>query len=393
MFASWKPVSNSDGSNALLRKLPHTFDPVTAKTERPLACSQCRAQKVRCTSERNGEGCSRCQTMRRKCTFPPRRRSSAVTGEETPDFTDAETRSDPPELPTPAPTEDSARPASSASANHAAADEWIRESQKGYPHGVDFSNFPLDHEFAQYSGFDLMADCEVQSERLAVEQILVTQEQSLFRGSQHPEIYTSASEQATSPAVPSPSGLPQAEPLFSGEAQTQGSADATRPGGSDCQCLHHVVVLMDELELLGEPTQAHLPVDGILVVHRKALRQAESMLACASCATRVDHMIILTFLASRLADLCCRAASALSSRCATYHPGINEAPATSMGEYRLESETEYIAVARVLLQLGLDGLIGLVSALQEAGRRLGSETMGRRLGVCRRAIELMLDGI
>ncbi|KAI2463953.1 hypothetical protein F4781DRAFT_425919 [Annulohypoxylon bovei var. microspora] len=397
MFASWKPVSDSDGRNVLLCKRPHTFDPVTAKTERPVACSQCRAQKVRCTGERRGEGCSRCQAQSRKCTYPPRR-SSAVPSDEAPDFADTEPRSDPLELLTPSPTENPGRPASSASTSRA-AHEWIHESQGGYPDGIDFSHFPLDQEFTRYSAFTLVGDCEVQSGRPTTEQIMGAQGHSLFRGSEHPGIYSGASEPAASCTPRSQSRLPQSQPLFSGQTQTQGGAGAPRPGGSDCQCLHCAVVLMDELELLGEPTRAHLHVDGILVAHRKVLRQAEGMLACASCASRVDHMIILTFLVSRLADLCCRATSALSSRCAAgassptaNHSSVGEAPAAVVGAYRLESETEYIAVVRVLLQVGLDRLLGLVSALQEAGRRLGSETMGRRLGVCRRAIGLTLDG-
>ncbi|KAI0107967.1 hypothetical protein F4776DRAFT_416966 [Hypoxylon sp. NC0597] len=400
MFASWKPVANSDGSDVFLCKRPHTFDPVTAKTERPVACCQCRAQKVRCTGERNGEGCSRCQALRRKCTYSPRRSSNSTPGEEASGFTDTESRPGPLELPTPAPTEDSGRPVSSASSNRT-AHGWIHESQGSYSNSIDLSNFPLDHEFARYSAFALMGNCEVQSGRFVPQQILATPEHSLFRSLQHAGIYQSASEPATNCSPRTQSRLPQAESAFSSQTQTQvrDGADTPRSSGSDCECLHRAVILMDELEILSEPTNTRLPVDGILVAHRKALRQAEGMLACGSCAARVENMTILTFLVSKLTDLCCRAMSALSSRCATEasppianHPGPTEAPATVVGAYRLESEIEYIAVVRVLLRLGLDRLLGLVSALQGVGRRLGSETMGRRLGVCKSAIGGLLDG-
>ncbi|OTA58825.1 hypothetical protein K449DRAFT_114342 [Hypoxylon sp. EC38] len=398
MFASWKPVANSDGSNVLLCKRPHTFDPVTAKTERPVACSQCRAQKVRCTGERNGDGCSRCQALRRKCTYSPRRSSNSIPGEEASGFTDTEPRPSPLELPTPAPTEGSGRPASSASSNHT-THGWIHESQGDYSNSIDLSNFPLDHEFTRYSAFALMGNCEVQNGRFAPQ--LATPEHSLFRNPQHADIYPGASEPAANCPPHTQSRLPQAEPVFSSQIQTQaqGGTDAPRSSRPDCECLHHVVILIDELELLGEPSNAHLPIDGILVAHRKALRQAEDMLTCASCAARVENMTILTFLVSRLTDLCCRAMSALSPRCTTEgsprvvdHPRASDAPATVVGAYKLESETEYVAVVRVLLRLGLDRLLGLVSALQGVGRRLGSETMGRRLGVCRRAIGSLLDG-
>ncbi|KAI0839482.1 hypothetical protein F5Y06DRAFT_23193 [Hypoxylon sp. FL0890] len=397
MFASWKPVTNSDGNNVFLCKRPHTFDPVTAKTERPVACSQCRAQKVRCTGERNGEGCSRCQTLRRKCTYPPRR--STIPGDDAPGFIDTEIRPGPLELPTPAPTEDSRSSVSSASSNRA-DHGWIHESQGGYSNSIDLSNFQLDHEITRYSGFDLMGNCEAQSVPQHIS-ILATPEPSLFRSPQHPGIYSSTSEPTVSSSPPAPSRFPQAESLFSSQTQTQtqGGDDTPRSSGSDCQCLHRVVMLMDELELLSEPSNPHIPIDGILVAQRKALRQAESMLTCGSCAARIENMTILTFLVSKLTNMCCRAMSALSP-CGTAgaSPPIvdqrrtSEAPTTVIGAYRLESETEYIAVVRVLLRLGLDRLLGLVSALQEVGRRLGSETMDRRLGVCRRAIEGQLDG-
>ncbi|KAI2601922.1 hypothetical protein GGR54DRAFT_626397 [Hypoxylon sp. NC1633] len=373
MFASWKPVADSDGSDVYLSKRPHTFDPVTARTQRPVACSQCRAQKVRCTGERSGKGCKRCQTLRRKCTYAPRPYST-VRGDEAPGSRDTDTElwHDPLELPTPSPTEDR----DPASTNHAAY-EWIHESQEEYSGGMDFSNFQLDHEITPYSAVSPKGNCDDQSERFVPEQTMATQEPSLFRSPQHPEIYSGVSEPAANCPPRASSRLPHA----------QGGVDTPRSSGSDCQCLFHVVFLMDELELLGGPTDAHLPVDGILVAHRKALHQAEGMLACVSCVVRVENMIILSFLVSRLTDLCCRAMSAVSSPPTADHQGTSETPATVVGSYRLESETEHIAVVRVLLRLGLDRLLGLVSALQGVGRRLGSEVIDRRLGVCRRAIK------
>ncbi|OTB06300.1 hypothetical protein M426DRAFT_319040 [Hypoxylon sp. CI-4A] len=375
MFASWKPIANGDGSNILLCKRPHTFDPVTAKTERPVACSQCRAQKVRCISARTGEGCRRCQTLRRKCTYSPRR-SSTIRGEKTSSLAGPELRSGPSQILTPAPTEDSERPISSASTDDS-GNEWRHEPQGSYSEAINFPNFPLDPELTRYHNFSLMEDHEVQGES---EQVSETQEQySLFRSPQNPEVDSNATPGLSPGTQPR---LPQTETLLP-------SQTLRTPG---CQCLHHVVILMDELELLGGPTNARLLVDDILVAHRKALRQAETTIACVSCVARVENMLILTFLVNRLTDLCGLAMSGLTSRRATEAPLPSEAPAAAIGAYRLEGEIEYIAVVQVLLRLNLDRLLGLVSTLQEVGRRLGSGMMDRRLSVCRRAIGTLLDG-
>ncbi|KAI1091692.1 hypothetical protein F5B19DRAFT_251517 [Rostrohypoxylon terebratum] len=394
MFASWKPIPDSDGRNVLLCKRPHTFDPVTAKTERPVACSQCRAQKVRCTSERNGEGCSRCQALHRKCTYPSRA-NTAIPGRKTSDYTGTELRSDPPELPTPAPTERSTM--STSPDVRRSVDEWINEPQRSYSNGIDFCNFPLETEFSRYSSFDMMGSCEVQSGQLAPESLLATQGHSLIRTLQHTETYPAAGEPITNRTPRPQARTPQANSLLSDQPRTRSKADVPQTAGvSGCQCLHGVVVLMDEVELLGEPSRDNLPVDGILAAHRKGMRQAESMLACVSCASRVDHMMLLTFLVSKLADLCCRAASTVSP-CRASSPtasqaSVSEALATSVGTYQIEEEAEYFAIVRALLHLGLDRLLVLVSALQEAGEELGSDTMGRRLGVCKREIGLIIDG-
>jgi hypothetical protein len=146
-----------------------------------------------------------------------------------------------------------------------------------------------------------------------------------------------------------------------------------------------VVLLIDELDLItGANANANLPVDDVLSAHRRALRQGERMLGCPFCAVRVENMTILTFLVSKLTDLCCRA-------CGGAMPPPTEGLTTVIGAFRVESEMECVAVVRVLLRLGLDRLLDLISVLQGAGRRLCSEIMGRRLGVCRRAVGGVLD--
>ncbi|KAI1771515.1 hypothetical protein F4818DRAFT_454620 [Hypoxylon cercidicola] len=340
-------VAHSDGSDVLLRKRPHVFDPVT--------CSQCSAQKVRCTGERNGGGCRRCQSMGRKC-YPPRR-SNTAPGEKASGFTDAELiRPDPLVPPTPAPTEDPARPVSSATTNR-----WINESRGDYNSNnttTGFSNFPLDPPIRAICNL-LRPDGQLRSP------------ERVFRTRTDVRYYDYGALALPQPATANLLGRRRAsrELVLATQTQVQGRGVET-----DCQCLRRVVIRMDGLELLGEPTTTphHLPVSGILVAHRRTLRQAQEMPTCAPCAARVGTMMSLAFLVSRLTDPCCRAMVALLSWSPpTLGAGSEEVTlATVVGAYRLESEMEYVAVARVLLRLGLDRLP------QGVGGRLDSETMG-----------------
>jgi len=384
MFTSWQPIANDDGS-VLLFKRKHTFDPVTAKTERPSACSLCRAQKVRCTG---GRSCKRCQTLGRKCTYPPRHCSTATSlapgdsgpgssaTEQWPDLLETEI----PEELGPLASRDQAAHERSGEAQGGYSSG--TDDFGGYSGGTDFFAFPLDQEFTLSPAVPTAhCDNDVQNNMLIPEQILTGQEHSLLGSGQHQEIYPGADNNC-SPHLQS--RVPQAEALFSNQIHTHRQSRADTPP-SKCQCLHEVVLLIDELELITEPNaNANLPVDGVLSAHHKALRQAEGMLACPFCAVRVENMTILTFLVSRLTDLCCRACSRAS-------PPATEALTTVVGAFRVESETECVAVVRVLLRLGLDRLFELISALQGAGRQLCSEVMGRRLGVCRRAVRGLLD--
>lgn len=182
-----------------------------------------------------------------------------------------------------------------------------------------------------------------------------------------------------------------------GRKQSQVGSEATwvNDVGPQCECLHRVVVLMDELDTLTEASgdaRCHASVDGLLASHRDALRQAERMLYCASCTTRVENMTILALLASRLAALCRRAATELCSHpsggpLGAAHAGVR------VGTFRLESVAEFVAVMRTLLCLELRGLLTLVRRLQLVGKRVRSEAMGRRLDGCERSALGLLDGL
>lgn len=160
----------------------------------------------------------------------------------------------------------------------------------------------------------------------------------------------------------------------------------------ECQCLQRVVNLMDELETLTEAfpdAPCCSSVDGLLVPHREALRQAESMLACQSCTARVENMTILALLTGRLATLCRRTATKLSSIAS----GTTGPIGVVVGTYRLESVAEYVAVMRTLLRLELRRLLALVGNVRLAGKHVPSEAMGRRLDGCERSALALLDSL
>lgn len=418
MFASWKPASSKDGSGVFLSKRPHTFDPATAKTAKPVACTQCRAQKVRCIGERGDVGCQRCQTMGRKCIYPPPsstarsvstnawRRGSENAPGSVPPVRRASSEQVP--LPYAARAGDS-RTSVALASTYDTPNEWVdeRPQRDNCTSGTGFFEFILDDSFTPSSEDVLSRNYNGQNEQFVLDETQITQDESLSLSPRHPVAFSGASTSATNWPSSAQWELPEPfehDPYTATKSGSQtpshASSDNTRSSGPECQCLHRVVILMDELEVLCEPSDAPPSADVILAAHRKTLRQANGMLDCMSCTARVENMTILTFLADRLTRLCRRAASILAPESAAgapptpeHHPSGGGSPVVLVGAYQLESETEFSAVVRTLLHLELNRLLTLVKKLQGVGKRLSSETMGRRLDECTKTVCKLLDGM
>lgn len=402
MFASWVPSSTRDGTGVVLSQRPHIFDPATAKTAKPVACHHCRTQKVRCTGEPNGSGCKRCQSLGKKCTYPSSNSKSAITksrrrgSEQTTGLQSPATSSGTFTSASLAPTID-------------VQQDWLADRPRQQPDGS------LAHDEGQISD-DLLDSMFMESCEETLSDNYTTQL----------EIEALMPSGTTSPCTPDSSRSlnPQQQAAFSTDNPSisawmphtqwhftqapkkecrglQGSIgrdnqidSGTAPNDvvPECQCLQGVVNLMDELETLTEvfpDSPCCSSVDGLLVPHREALRRAESMLACQSCTARMENMTILALLAGRLANLCRRIATQLSSIAS----GTTGPIGVVVGTYRLESVAEYVAVMRTLLRMELRRLLALVRNLRLAGKHVPSEAMGRRLDGCERSALALLDSL
>lgn len=155
-----------------------------------------------------------------------------------------------------------------------------------------------------------------------------------------------------------------------------------------CLCLHRIIVLMDEVEvMLGETaaddsgTVSAYDFDVVLATNKEALQHGRAALDCKGCARSVETMIVLTFLAEKLARMCCRVVAQLGEKAAA---GL-DVPCRNVfcgfGSYEVESWEEFRLVLFGLLELQLCGLRTLLKQLVDISQWMNSDTMARRLAI------------
>lgn len=172
-----------------------------------------------------------------------------------------------------------------------------------------------------------------------------------------------------------------------------------------CLCLHRVILIMDEVEvILGEAaassdnTAGAYKFDVVLATHREALRHAKTTLDCKDCARSIETMTVLTFLFEKLARICHRMAAELGEKDPAEggnmqisgsldNIGCNIQPC-GFGSYEVESWEEFRMVVSKLLELQLCGLRTLVKQLGGMPRWMDSGTMSRRLTVTDQLVSL-----
>lgn len=171
-----------------------------------------------------------------------------------------------------------------------------------------------------------------------------------------------------------------------------------------CLCLHRVILIMDEIEvILGEaaasadnPASAY-KIDVVLATHREALRHARTTLDCNECQRSIETMTILAFLVEKLARICHRMVAELGEKNPTgggnvqisgsLDIGCNMQPC-GFGSYEVESWEEGRLVVSKLVELQLCGLHTLVKRLAGTSQWMNSDTMARRLAVTDQLVSL-----
>lgn len=169
-----------------------------------------------------------------------------------------------------------------------------------------------------------------------------------------------------------------------------------------CLCLHRIIVLMDEVEvILGEPAAddggavSAYDFDVVLATNKEALQHGRAALDCNGCARSIETMIVLTFLAEKLARMCLRVVAQLGEKAPA--AGSLDVPCSNVfcgfGSYEVESWEEFRPVLFGLLELQLCGLRALLKQLDEISQWMNSDTMARRLaatdGIMTQAFSLL----
>ncbi|CAJ2507392.1 Uu.00g085780.m01.CDS01 [Anthostomella pinea] len=461
MFLSWRHESSGDGSVASQRSI--AFDPVTARTVGPQACSNCRAKKVKCNSD--PDGCARCRTLGRECKYVvpdgrvhrPVRRLSKQDDRRAADNEQGKTadQSEAPDI-----NESPTSPCSATNdQSYTGSELWY-----SFPEATDQSEVPANRSSSESNhqiqlsaqheqdpavlGVDMLPDSfnpavwdfmsvpidTPQDFKNALPPLLTDLDPSIFNNVGRDPRDDSLDESllSTGTTAPSPldgiflpfdsyeglSSLAMASPASEhrGKNPQTGLAsmspalgESGRPwlsssagGGSLCQCLHRLVMLVDETELVVENDIGSL--DSALAAHKEALGHCARMIACANCRTKVENMTVLTFFVGQLAKICCyideacwksppRVDVGSGGDCAGDRPFQLLDTQTSniaVGMYSADSSDEYMAIFRGLLELQLQRLLELTEHLQRIAGKLGSEIMQRRLTACKDAVTGLL---
>jgi hypothetical protein len=334
MFSSWK--IGADGE-ALQR--PQIFDPVTAKTKGPQACTHCRARKLKCTGEK--DGCYRCKSLSRICQYSSRIRE----GEKTKTVEQLQATVD---------VQGNAVPSETAGTGMTVQDSLN-------PEGPTEAVIPRLQPKELIGLVPWMATCP----------LLNSSPGDLSRGASF-----SFSDIRAMPSFSDP------ESDLTSQAQSNSSSgqegnEPTLP----CICLNRVLLLADEVNLLGKADIDALDV--ALATHRDALKHSKYMLRCPSCTRRTESLTMLTLISEKMAVLCQNIAGNMPTQSSNGREEdrsrLNEYQDIVLGNYAVESREEYGEIIRGLLRLQVSNLMLFVEELKQVAQRAGSENIMRRL--------------
>ncbi|KAI5919351.1 hypothetical protein F4810DRAFT_507384 [Camillea tinctor] len=451
MFNSWTFKANGS-----LSERKRTFDPGTGKTVCPQACGHCRAKKLKCTGERSG--CQRCRALSKECVYVPSARGQRGVNNRKPDeqerkptmpekkqhrkrtttkrrvedrlpkidghldslavspmsteksYLPSNPSTPPPLVPTtPNPYTDS--PMTTASSSPSSFSPASIPTRDFSPiEGATPLPFNLDSFFVgpddSYTNSDMMLlagnssslDVSDQldpldfSESTSLPLLDLASVPDDFGNFIHQDPIDTADQKSLYPQSTTETSsrmIVDSSPVSSFLSSTESS--------DSCECLQHVILIMDEVEgLLGDESSNALEEmpDLVLATHKEALRYMRAMLQCFRCAGSVENMTILTFLAAKLARLCRRVPIALNA------VGISDSVvrdrfaklenSDTFRSYKVDSLDEYQVVMRGLLEHQLHELDRLVKQLVDVSRTLKSDTMARRLAAAKKTLASIL---
>lgn len=450
MFNSW--ALHADGE---VRERKRSFDPETGKTSCPQACGHCRNKKVKCTGEKTG--CKRCEALGRVCVYTQstrgqngaageranqsdseraaKRRSqspknTALTGStakaapDDPIFVagddiSAETSSiksrhqDTP--PSPAPgdlssSSASSEPSSTCSAIFATEDFDMTDVKIPTDFNARLEDFFVDLEGRTASGYDIHEPIAAKSIDISSSQLT----QSPIEGTAGVSLdflnHNTTLDDADSSYGPFYTGtepheimelITKPEHTFTYIPTPVSPTLPSFPTDINCRCLQRIVLLMDEVEdMLGDdpPDPSKDSPATSLAAHKEAVRHVQAMLGCDSCISSADNMTIVTFLVSKLAQLCRRVSDLIATSGKSGGSTASAATTTTtendknmgIGGYKVESDEEYRVVIGGLLGLQLRKLNFAVQQLTQVSSKLESHAMSRRLGAVKRTLASLL---
>ncbi|KAJ2986552.1 hypothetical protein NUW58_g4971 [Xylaria curta] len=423
MFLCWK---HRDEKNRMA-----TFDPATGKTQSPQACSSCRARKVKCIWDRGG--CERCKTSGRECTFEANSRRKSKNEDRT----------------SHAGTGNKRRTLKTIAGVDMATNQADKPTWPSSPTSSVSASGQNMNEHGHFSAMTaavarienpIMSSPSNDTDLLRMfSTIAQTNAESMFLISPTElDVTADGSFSLEKDRVPNiTTGLETEEALMfdvlvttpweelgyaSNTAHERQSSDS-----ESCQCLHRLVVLVDEIESIVH--RNHLgSLDSALAANKEALGCGAQMLNCIDCIRRVENMIILVLavdkavrMCSRVAEVCyaglptCRGGSSTKKHTTLETPLLlslqtqlqstgndntdqnyirqdldgNNNP--SMRVYSIDTSDEYFFIIAGILRFQLLQLSSLTTQFRRVTAPLASETINQRLAACAGAVEDMLS--
>ncbi|KAI1325883.1 hypothetical protein F5Y16DRAFT_252233 [Xylariaceae sp. FL0255] len=349
-----------------------TFDPTTAKTTVHAACVFCRTQKVRCDGEKSG--CQRCKGQGRKCKYVEvarQKKLSHTSSSKDQENTEIQKQSS-----------SSASSMSSLLPNSTLHNEEKQPQQPQHPQQEQEQQQHQQQQQQQHEDLTWLmsqppdigffADFDMQEDAGST-----TDPSSAFLNISSPILDdTSRLHQVY---------LPPAMPLDAAEDQTEYTTKSHGSNAAACQCLYRIVMVMDQLDSQDD-CALEKSLNNMLVLHKEVLSHSTTMLGCMACTMRLENMMIVAMLLNTLARRYQRI---------VHVPGdsTRPSPALSLGDYKVDSTEEYVALVYSLLGVQLRRLQTLAHDLQNISSRFHSETLSCRLTACMGVVSTSLDAL